>query len=143
MKKIPILICCCCCFGLAQAQRFFYIDNNRITDKLVRAGLLKASQFITPSPLSSDYIVKTEVNFQTGGNILTLQINLQDTATLQTVFQDRETLTFGQLRANPGIMLNTVIRNFIDRNINQIILSARENRYDDQSKWIRVRKDKT
>jgi hypothetical protein len=93
--------------------------------------------------LSSDYIVKTEVNFQPAGNILTMQINLQDTATLQTVFQNNETLTFGELRANPGIMLSTVIRNFIDKNINQIILSARENHYDDQSKWIRVRKDKT
>jgi hypothetical protein len=143
MKKISFLICLCCCFGLVQAQRFFYIDNNRITDNLVRVGLLKASQFITRSPLSSDYIVKTEVNFQTVGNILTLQINLQDTATLQTVFQDRETLAFGELGANPRIMLNTVIRNFIDKNINQIILSARENHYDDQSKWIRVRKDKT
>lgn len=143
MKKITILFCLCCCFGLVEAQRFFYIDDNRITDNLVRVGLLKASQFITRSPLSSDYIVKTEVNFQAAGNILTLQINLQDTATLQTVFQDKETLAFGELRANPHIMLNTVIRNFIDKNINQIILSARENHYDDQSKWLRVGKDKT
>jgi hypothetical protein len=143
MKKIPILLCLCFCFGLAQAQRFFYVDNNRTTDNLVRAGLLKASQFITRSPLSSDYIIKTEVNFQKLGNILTLQINLQDTATLQTVFQDKETLAFGELRANPRIMLNTVIRNFIDKNINQIILSARENHFEDQSKWLRVRKDKT
>jgi hypothetical protein len=143
MKKIPILLCLCFCFGLAQAQRFFYVDNNRITDNLVRAGLLKASQFVTRSPLSSDYIVKTEVNFQKLGNILTLQINLQDTATLQTVFQDKETLAFGELRANPRIILNTVIRNFIDKNINQIILSARENHFEDQAKWLRVRKDKT
>ncbi|HEY4966610.1 MAG TPA: hypothetical protein VII28_09430 [Puia sp.] len=143
MKKISILFCLSICFGMARAQCFFYIDNNQITDNLARDGLLKASQFITRSPLSSDYIVKTEMNFQTGVNTLTLEINLQDTVTSQTVFQGKETLAFGELRANTRRMLNTVIRAFIDRNINQIILSARENHFDDQSKWLRVRKDKT
>jgi len=143
MKKLSLLFCLIICFGLVRAQRFFYVDNNRITGNLVRDGLLKASQFITRSPLSSDYIVKTEVNFQTGDNILTLQINLQDTATLQTIFQDKETLAFGEFNSNPRITLHTAIRAFIDKNISQIILSSRENHYDDHSKWLLIRKDKT
>lgn len=143
MKKIAILLCMCVCFGLVRAQCFFYIENQRVTDHLVRDGLLRASQFVTTSPLSSDFIVKTEMYFQPGINILTLKINLQDTATSQIVFQCNETLAFGELRANPVMMLNTSIRAFIDKNMNQIILSARENHFYDQWKWLRVRKDKT
>ena len=143
MKKIPVLFCLSLCFGLVRAQCFFFVENHQLTDNLVRDGLVRAAQFITQSPLSSDYIIKTEMNFQTGTNILTLKINLQDTATSQTVFQGNETLAFGELRANPRLTLNTVIRAFIDKNMNQIILSARENHIDDQTKWLRVRKDKT
>lgn len=143
MKKIPVLFALCICFGATRAQSFFYIENNRITDNLVRNNLLKAAQFVTRSPLSSDFIIKTEMNFTTGSNILTLHINLQDTATSQTVFQSKETLAFGELRTNTRMMLITVIRAFIDRNINQIILTARENHFDDRSGWLRARKDKT
>lgn len=143
MKKIPVLLGLCICFGLARAQCFFFIENHQITDNLVRDGLLKASQFVTRSPLSSDFIIKTEMYFETRTNILTLKINLQDTATSQTVFQGNETMAFGELRSNPGMMLNTIIRSFIDKNVNRIISSAREYRFDDQTEWLRARKDKT
>ena len=83
------------------------------------------------------------MNFTTGSNILTLNINLQDTATSQTVFQGKETLAFGAFRSDSGKMLNTVIRAFIDKNMYQIILSARENHLGEQSNWLRARKDKT
>jgi hypothetical protein len=143
MKKIFVLFCLVNSFGLVHAQRFFYIENNGITGNLVKDGLLKASQFITRSALSSDYIVRTELSFTAGDNILTLQINLQDTASLQTIFQDKETLAFGEFRTTPRAMLHTVIRAFIEKNIYQIISYARENHFDDQSKWLRIRKDKT
>ena len=143
MKKIITLFWLIIFFNLARAQCFFYIENQRITDNLVKAGLLKADQFISRSPLSSDYIVKTEMHFQSGTNILTLKINLQDTATSQTVYQGNETIAFGEFRANPRMLLNTVIRAFIDKNMYQIISSAKESHFDDQTKWLRVRKDKT
>jgi hypothetical protein len=143
MKKIPVLFALCICFGVSRAQCFFYVENNRITDHLVRNNLLKAAQHVTRSPLSSDFIIKTEMNFTTGSNTLTLNINLQDTATSQTVYQGKETLAFGMFRADSRKTLNTVIRAFIDKNMDQIILSARENHFVDQSIWLRARKDKT
>ena len=143
MKKISVLFALCICFGMARAQCFFYIENNRITDNLVRIDLLKNAQFITRSPLSSDFIIKTEMNFTSGSNILTLNIHLQDTVTAQTVFQRRETLAFGAFRPDSRKMLNTVIQAFIDRNMDLIIVSARENHFGEQTKRLRARKDKT
>jgi hypothetical protein len=143
MKKIPVLFALCICFGMSRAQSFFYIENNRITDNLVRNNLLKAAQFVTKSPLSSDFIIKTEMNFTSGSNTLTLNINLQDTSTSQTIFQGKETLAFGTFGSDSRKMLNTVIRSFIDKNMNQIIISAKENHFGEQSNWLRARKDKT
>lgn len=130
------------CFGQARAQRFFYVDEDRVAGSLVRAILLNSSQFVTVSPLSSDYIVKTEIHFQPGRHTLSLQIHLQDTATLKTVFQDKETLAFGELNTNSRLLLQTVIRAFIDKNISHIILVAGENHFDESQLWIRDKKDK-
>jgi hypothetical protein len=143
MKKIAILVSLVLVFGFCRAQRFFYIDDNRITENMLKGGLLQASQHITKSPLSSDYIVKTDVDFQAGENVLTLQINLQDSVTFQTIFQARETCAFGEIRSNSRKMMNTVIRAFIEKNISQIVLSAKENHYDDRMNDLRARKDKT
>jgi hypothetical protein len=143
VKKILILFCLSINFGLLHAQRFFYVDNNGITDKLVRDGLLNASQFVTGSELSSDYIIKTEVSFQAGDNLLTVHMNLQDTATLQTLFQVKETLAFGELGINPRVVLHTVIRAFIDRNIGRVISCVKGNHFDDHSTFLRVRKDQS
>jgi hypothetical protein len=143
MKKIVILVCLMLQYGLIQAQRFFYIDNNRITENLLKGGLLRASQFITNSPLSSDYIVKTDVGFQKDSHILTLQINLQDSITFQSIFQVRETYAFGEFQTNSRVLMRTIIRAFIEKNIGQLVLSARENHFDDQMNNLRTRKDKT
>jgi hypothetical protein len=143
MKKIPVLFALCICFGATRAQSFFYIENNRITDNLIRNNLLKNAQFITRSPLSSDFIIKTEMNFTSGSNTLTLNIHVRDTATSQTVFQRNETLAFGAIKPDSRKMLSTVIQAFIDRNMYLIIVSARENHFGEQTNWLRARKDKT
>lgn len=143
MKKIILLISFVLSIGLARAQRFFYVDNNRITENLMKDGLLKASQFVTHSPLSSDYIIKTELGFQPGENILILQINMQDSLSFQTIYQTKETWTFGDFHNNSRILLSTVIRAFIENNIPRMVLSARNNHVDDQMKYLKSRKDKT
>jgi hypothetical protein len=143
IKKIVILVGLILNCGFLQAQRFFYIDNNHITENLLKGGLLKASQFITISPLSSDYIVKTEVGFQDSNHILTLQINLQDSVTFQSIFQVRETYAFGVIHANSRLLMRTLIRAFIEKNINQLVLSAKENHMNDRMNGLRARKDKT
>ena len=143
IKKIVILVVLILHYGLIRAQRFFYIDNNRITENLLKGGLLRASQFITSSPLSSDYIVKTDVGFQAENHILTLQINMQDSITSQSIFQIRETYTFGDLNSNSRNLMRTVIRTFIEKNINQLVLTAKENHFNDRINGLQTRKDKT
>ena len=135
MKKIILLTGFVLSIGLARAQRFFYVGNNRITENLLKDGLLKASQFVTHSPLSSDYIIKTELGFQPGDNILTLQINMQDSLTFQTIYMSRETYTFGDFHNNSRILLSTVIRAFIEINIPRMVLSARDNHIDGVSRY--------
>ena len=143
MKKISLLVCLVLVFGFTRAQRFFYVDSNRITENILKGGLLKASQHISASPLSSDYIVNTEVGFQTGDNVLTLEIHLQDSLTFQTIFQTKEIYTFRELPINSRLLLRTVIRAFIEKNIPQIVLSAGERHDHDRMSSLKVRKDKT
>jgi hypothetical protein len=142
MKKIILLSTLIFSFGSAWAQRFFYIDNNRVTENILKKTLRDAAQFITSSPLSADYIIKTEVGFRPETNMLTLQINLQDSLTLQTIYQTRETYTFGNLHTNSRIILDTMIQAFIEKNIARIVISAREDHMDYQMKWLKTRKDK-
>ena len=142
MKITLVMFCFMICFGQARAQRFFYVDGDRVAGSLVRASLLNSSQFITVSSLSSDYIVKAEIHFQPGRRMLSLQIHLQDTATLKTVFQDKETLAFGELHTDSRLILQTVIRAFIDKNISHIIFLAGENHFDESHLWISDKKDK-
>ena len=143
IKKVVVLILLIFHFGISRAQRFFYIDQNQITEKLLKGGLLKASQFITNSPLSSDYTVRTDVGFQADNNTLTLAMNLQDSATFQTIFQVRETYAFRDLRPNSRRLMRTIVLAFIERNINQLVLSAKENHFDDRMIRLQARKDKT
>jgi hypothetical protein len=143
IKKIIILVVLILHFGLIHAQRFFYVDNNQITENLLKGSLLRASQHISSSPLSSDYIVKSEVGFQEGNHILTLQINLQDSITAQSIYQITETYAFGDLNSNSRNIMRTVIRTFIEKNISQLVISAKENHFDDRMNNLQSRKDKT
>lgn len=143
MKKISLFIFLFLGLTCAQAQRFFYVDGNQVTEKIMKGALQSASQHICVSPLSSDYIVKTDIGFQSGENVLTLQINLQDSITFQTIFQRKEIYRFGLFHSDSRLLLRTVILAFIERNITQIILSADQQHAYDQMNGLRARKDKT
>lgn len=127
----------------AHAQRFFYLDSDNTTSNLVKAGLAKSSQFITKSPLGSDYIIKTNLTFQEDPNKLGLNIILEDSITLQAIFQTNEEYSFGDFNKKSKIFLRTAIQTFIDKNISQIILYAKDDHYDSRMKPMKPKKDKT
>lgn len=143
MKKILILITFLLCIFLTKAQRFFYVETNHYTDKILREGLLKASQFITQSPLGSDYIIKTEVGFNTRFNALRLNMILEDSVTFKTVFQTNEEWSFITINKSSRLSIRMAIETFIDKNINQIITCAKDNYFDSRMKSLQPGKDKT
>ena len=143
MKKILLLLFLVLTVFLSEAQRFFYIEPNDITGKLLRDGLLKGSQYVARSPLGSDYIIKTDVGFQSGSNILNLKMTVQDSITYKTIFQKNEDYTCSTVNANTQIFLRIAITTFIDKNINQIIVCAKDDHYDASMRFVKPRKDKT
>jgi hypothetical protein len=143
MKKIYILTVLFFNLYFASAQRFFYLESNDATGNLIRNDLVKSSQFVTKSPLGSDYIIKTEMGFQKESSKLTLQIILQDSITLNTIYQTNEEYNFGTINRNSNILLRTTLETFIENNISQIILCARDDHYDSRMKPLKPKKDKT
>lgn len=109
----------------------------------LKKDLLKASQFVTEFPLMSDYILKTEVGFQKESNTTTLKIVLEDSATFKTIFLTKEEYTIGSLKLSPRIFLNLAMETLIEKNIDQIILCAKDDHFHSQTKLIGLRKDKT
>ena len=143
MKKLLLLILLVLSVCGIRAQRFFYIENNKNTDQIIRDGLLGASQFVCPSPLGSDYIIKTDIGFQEASNILTLHMTLEDSVTFQTIFQTQEEYKFGVSTEKSRIFLRMAITNFIEKNIGQIIACSKSDHYDSRMKYLRPKKDKT
>ena len=143
MKKILILITFLLCFFLIQAQRFFYIETNNYTGKILREQLLKASQFVTQSPIGSDYIIKTEVGFNTGYSTLRLNMILEDSVTFKPIFQTNEECSFKVMNVNSRLCLRMAIETFIDKNVSQIITCAKDNHFDSRMKSLKSGKDKT
>jgi hypothetical protein len=143
MKKILLITALVFNIYFARAQRFFYLESKDATGNLIRDGLVKSSQFITKSPLGSDYIIKSEIGFQKESNKLTLQIILEDSITLNTIYQTNEEYNFGTINRNSKILLRTTLETFIENNINQIILCARDDHYDSRMKPLKPKKDKT
>ena len=143
MKNILVL------FGLfmtgifCRAQSFFYIQRNQVTEKSVREQLIKASQYVTHSPLSSDYIIQADADLETGSGILNLQMTVQDSITSKMIFQARESYTLNSINYATRLFLRMAIAGFIDKNIHQVIACAREDRYDQKMKFLKSRKDKT
>ena len=143
MKKTFIVIILILDVFFTQAQRFFYVESNPVTDRILHGGLLKGNQFVSNSPLGSDYIIKTDVGVQTESNSLQLKITLQDSITLKTIFQSREEYGIDLRNKNSRLYLRTIVQTFIEKNIGQIIVSAKDDHYDGQAKYLKARKDKT
>jgi hypothetical protein len=126
-----------------RAQNFFYIENKNVTEKSIRDELMKASQYVTKSPLASDYIITASADVQSESGILNLKMTMQDSITLKTIFQSSEDYTLQSVDANTRIFLKMTIAGFIEKNIGQIIFCARDDHYNMHGKFLKARKDKT
>ena len=100
MKKTFLITALAFNIYFARAQRFFYLESDDAAGTLIKDGLVKSSQFVTNTPLSSDYIIKTEIGFQKEPNKLTLQIILEDSITFKTIYQTNEEYNFGIINQN-------------------------------------------
>jgi hypothetical protein len=143
MKKILLITVLAFNIYFVRAQRFFYLESNDAAGNLIKDGLLKSSQFVTGTPLASDYIIKTEISFQKEPNKLTLQIILEDSITFKTIYQTNEEYNFGVINQNSKLLLKAALETFLDKNISQIILCARDDHYDSRMKPLKPKKDKT
>ncbi|HTB25525.1 MAG TPA: hypothetical protein VK711_09140 [Puia sp.] len=143
MKKILLITVLAFNIYFARAQRFFYLESDDAAGTLIKDGLVKSSQFVTNTPLSSDYIIKTEIGFQKEPNKLTLQIILEDSITFKTIYQTNEEYNFNVINKNSKLLLKTALETFLEKNISQIILCARDDHYDTRMKPLKPKKDKT
>lgn len=132
MKNIFLLITCLLIACLTRAQRFFYVAPGNIAENAIRTDLLKASQFVTQSPLESDYTINTEINFKSQTNTASLKIILKDSTTFKTIYQTNEEYAFGVTRLNPKILLTLAMKTLIAGHISRIILYAKDDHYNAQ-----------
>ncbi|HET7000880.1 MAG TPA: hypothetical protein VFI33_06215 [Puia sp.] len=142
MKIISVLAAFIFFGFFSQAQNFFYIGNKNLTEKSIREELQKASQYVTKSPLASDYIITASVAVQSETNVLNLKMTMQDSITNKTIFQSNEEYTIHSIDANTGVFLKMTIAGFIEKNISQIIVCAQDDHYNMHSKFLKARKDK-
>ncbi len=143
MKKIFLLAVFALLMQLGRAQRFFYIESSRITESSIRAELLKATQYVTRSPLSSDYIIKADVGCTEGSDVLSMKIVLEDSITHKAIYQSTEKQVINKIHSGSRIVLGVAVKYFIDRNLPQVIQCAREDHSDFQMKYLKPGKDKT
>jgi hypothetical protein len=143
MKNIFILSALLLTGCIGRAQRFFYIENSHLTAKLLTDELQHAFQYVTASPIASDYILKSEVDFQAETHSLTLQIIMQDSVSFQTLYQANEVYDVRKSNSDPRIFLSMAIRTFLEKNIHQIISTAKDDHFNSELKSLDVKKDKT
>jgi hypothetical protein len=143
MKKIPVLAVFILSGLFSRSQNFFYIGNKDVTEKSIREELEKASQYVTKSPLASDYIITASAAIQSGTNILNLKMTMQDSITYKTIFQSSEDYTMRSVNAHTQIFLRMTVMGFIEKNISQIILCARDDQYHSHGRILKALKDKT
>jgi hypothetical protein len=143
MKKTLLFLIVFFTAYVTRAQRFFYLDSDNTISNLMRYDLIRSAQFVAETPLASDYIVKMKTSLQTASNKLSLDIRLQDSITQETIYQTNEEYTYGDADKYSKIFLKTTIQSFIDRNIDQIIIYAKDDHDDARLKSLKPRKDKT
>jgi hypothetical protein len=105
--------------------------------------LTDGAQYVANSPLGSDYIIRTGVGIQQENNSLQINISLQDSVTLKTIYQANEEYRLGIANRNSRLHMSILLRGFVEKNIGKIIVCARDDHDYGRSKYISARKDKT
>jgi hypothetical protein len=142
MKIIPILTCFILLGLFSRSQNFFYIENKNVTEKSIREELMKASQYVTKSPLASDYIITASASVQSGTKILNLEMTMQDSISFKTLFQTSENYTLDPVNVNTRVFLRMTIAGFIEKNIGQLIVCAQDEHFNTHVRFLKARKDK-
>lgn len=142
MKKIIFLQICILIGCSIQAQRFFYVASGNMAERPVKEGLLKASQFVTPTQVMSDYTIDTEINFNKESHTASFKIALRDSVSFRTIYQTDEEYNFGVTKLSSQILLNMAMKTLIEENINEIISRAKDDHFNDSMHQIEKRKDK-
>ena len=143
MRKAVFLTLFLFSIYITHAQRFFYVEAGSVSEKYMKENLENASQYVSPSPLGSDYILQTHVTPLNDDQSLTMNIILKDTLTSKTVFETNEIYHFGPMNTDPKVVLHMAINDFIDRNLSRIILTTNSNHYNSVLKYLRGKKDHT
>jgi hypothetical protein len=126
-----------------QAQRFFYIEPGDKAAKALTESLRQASQYVVPTVLASDFIVKSQFDFNTATNTSTITMSLEDSATFVTLFQTREEYRFGVTKNDALVLLDLAVRTLLQKNLRQIILCANDEHAAGQTHLLKASKDKT
>ena len=142
MKKILLLQISILAGLSMQAQRFFYVESGNMAERPVKEHLLKASQFVSPTPLMSDYTINTEIDFKKETNTASVKIILKDSLTFKTIYQANEAYEFGVTTLSPEILLSMAMKILIEENIDQIISQARDHHFNNGTHLIEKKKGK-
>jgi hypothetical protein len=130
MRKTIFLVVFIFTVCVSHAQRFFYVESGEASGQSVKLNLKKNAQFVCPTAISSDYILKTNIGMLQDDRTLSMNIIVKDSVTLETIYESNEKYHFGPITADPKIILNLAINNFIEKNLNQIIATANSNHYN-------------
>ncbi len=143
MKKQLFLLFFVLACGQLTAQRFFYLDSNAAARDILQEKLVNMKQHVTSSALVSDYIIRTTIAAAEGSNTVTLQLDVQDSVTLQSIYQTKESYAFRSAGIDQQLVLNLAIRTFIEKNLSPLIDCSRTDHSDMGHKYLKARKDKT
>ena len=109
----------------AQAQSFFYVEEKGGMERIVVDKLNKASQYVIKSPLSSDFIIKTDVAYQEGSKKFTISMQIIDSLSLVPVLRAEEIYPQGSLDAHSMRSVYMALQSLMERNMDQIMLVSK------------------
>ena len=141
-KQLFLLFFLFACAQLS-AQRFFYVDSNTSGRDILQQKLVNMKQHVTASALVSDYIIRTTIAAAEGSNTVTLQLDVQDSVTLRSIYQTKEFYSFRAPGIDQQVVLNLAMRTFIEKNLSPLIDCSRADHSDTDHKYLKARKDKT
>ena len=143
MQKLLFLFTLLLCALLTNAQRFFYVEDGNMGENVLKQDLLKASQFVAKTPIVSEFIIRTESDYEAKKNLATLQIIVEDTATFKTVFQTKEEYSCTAMKMDSQLFLRIAMKSLIEKSFQQMILCAENNYRHSLMGVLREKKDKT
>lgn len=143
MQKLLFLFTLLLCSLLTNAQRFFYVEDGNMGENVLKQDLLKASQFVAKTPIVSEFIIRTESDYEAKKNLATLQIIVEDTATFKTVFQAKEEYSCSSVKMDSQLFLRIAMRSLIEKSFEQMIFCAENNYRNSLMGLLKEKKDKT